>query len=160
MIIYSVPLLICTSCSILYPEFHLCYNIYELCPLSTTQLLRDLQYIIMGCIIYLCQFHIQLFWSAKLGSILIYINMINAPWVPPSTAQIAVYMVWVPPLFLTSCPKHFPAGLLSDLQYTIYYHGLYHLHPCNIVILQSQLYNMLPILNTVWQQNPTHQSGI
>jgi len=28
-------------------------------------------------------------------------------------------------------------------------------HATYVVILQSQLYNLLPILNTVWQQNST-----
>jgi len=54
--------------------------------------------------------------------------MNNAPWVPPSSAQVAVYMVWVPPLILTRCPMN--TSQLDFRHFTVYYCGLYHLHLC------------------------------
>ena len=67
-------------------------------------LLSALEYIIMGCITYLCPFHVQL---QACKTWLPYIHMNNPPRDHLHTsAQVAVYMVWVPSLILTSCPTN------------------------------------------------------
>jgi len=45
--------------------------------------------------------------------------MNNPPWVSPSSAQVAVCTVWIPPLILMGCPEHLPWSWTLSVPYII-----------------------------------------